>query len=69
MLSDFFDTAGTVVSVASEGGWLKKDGTIERADRVFWVDSLGALFGGIAAWRPFVPSGPEPRAARARDRR
>jgi AGZA family xanthine/uracil permease-like MFS transporter len=47
MLSDFFDTAGTVVAVASEGGWLKKDGTIERADRVFWVDSLGALFGGI----------------------
>jgi AGZA family xanthine/uracil permease-like MFS transporter len=47
MLSDFFDTAGTVVSVASQGGWLKKDGTIERADRVFWVDSLGALFGGI----------------------
>lgn len=47
MLSDFFDTAGTVVAVASEGGWLKKDGTIERADRVFWVDSLGAFFGGI----------------------
>lgn len=47
MLSDFFDTAGTVVSVASEGGWLKKDGTIERADRVFWVDSFGAFFGGI----------------------
>ena len=47
MLSDFFDTAGTVVSVASEGGWLKPNGTIERADRVFWVDSLGALFGGI----------------------
>jgi adenine/guanine/hypoxanthine permease len=47
MLSDFFDTAGTVVSVAGEGGWLKKDGTIDRADRVFWVDSLGALFGGV----------------------
>ena len=47
MLSDFFDTAGTVVSVAAEGGWLKKDGTIDRADRVFWVDSLGAFFGGI----------------------
>ncbi|HZP97172.1 MAG TPA: NCS2 family permease [Candidatus Limnocylindria bacterium] len=47
MLSDFFDTAGTVVSVASEGGWLKPDGTIDRVDRVFWVDSLGALFGGI----------------------
>src|SRR5438876_7355 len=47
MLSDFFDTAGTVVSVAAEGGWLKKDGTIDRVDRVFWVDSLGALFGGL----------------------
>lgn len=47
MLSDFFDTAGTVVSVASQGGWLKPDGTIPRSNRVFWVDSLGALFGGI----------------------
>lgn len=47
MLSDFFDTAGTVYSVASEGGWLKRDGTIDRNDRVFWVDSLGAMFGGI----------------------
>jgi len=47
MLSDFFDTAGTVVSVAAQGGWLKKDGSIDRVDRVFWVDSLGALFGGI----------------------
>ena len=48
MLSDFFDTAGTVTSVAAQGGWLRKDGRIDRADRVFWVDSLGALFGGIA---------------------
>lgn len=47
MLSDFFDTAGTVVSVAAEGGWLRKDGKIDRADRVFWVDSLGAFFGGV----------------------
>ena len=47
MLSDFFDTAGTVTSVAAEGGWLKKDGTIDRADRVFWVDSAGAALGGV----------------------
>jgi AGZA family xanthine/uracil permease-like MFS transporter len=47
MLSDFFDTAGTVVSVASQGGWLRRDGRIERSNRVFWVDSLGAMFGGI----------------------
>jgi len=47
MLSDFFDTAGTVTSVAAQGGWLRPDGRIDRADRVFWVDSLGALFGGV----------------------
>ena len=47
MLSDFFDTAGTVVSVAAQGGWLRPDGRIDRSDRVFWVDSLGALFGGV----------------------
>src|SRR5712692_1742291 len=47
MLSDFFDTVGTVTSVAAEGGWLGEDGTIPRANRIFWVDSLGALFGGI----------------------
>jgi adenine/guanine/hypoxanthine permease len=47
MLSDFFDTVGTVTSVAAEGGWLGKDGNIPRANRIFWVDSLGALFGGI----------------------
>lgn len=47
MLSDFFDTAGTVYSVASEGGWLKPNGSIDRVDRVFWIDSLGAMFGGI----------------------
>ena len=47
MLSDFFDTAGTVTSVAAQGGWLRPDGRIDRSDRVFWVDSLGALFGGV----------------------
>ncbi len=47
MLTDFFDTAGTVTSVAAEGGWLKPNGTIDRADRVFWVDSAGAALGGV----------------------
>ena len=47
MLSDFFDTAGTVTSVAAAGGWLKPNGTIARADRVFWVDSAGAALGGV----------------------
>lgn len=47
MLSDFFDTAGTVTSVAAQGGWLKSNGTIDRADRVFWVDSAGAALGGV----------------------
>src|SRR5207237_3488242 len=28
-------------------GWRPPDGTIPRAARVFWVDPLGALFGGL----------------------
>ena len=49
MLSDFFDTMGTVIGVAGEGGWLDARGQLPRMSRVLLVDSLGAVFGGIAA--------------------
>src|SRR5215471_1093478 len=49
MLSDFFDTMGTVIGVAGEGGWLDARGQLPRMNRVLLVDSLGAVFGGIAA--------------------
>jgi AGZA family xanthine/uracil permease-like MFS transporter len=48
MLSDFFDTMGTVIGVGAEGGWLTPDGTLPRLNRVLLVDSLAAAAGGAA---------------------
>ena len=49
MLSDFFDTIGTVIGVGGEGGWLDARGQLPRINRVLLVDALGAVFGGVAA--------------------
>jgi AGZA family xanthine/uracil permease-like MFS transporter len=48
MLSDFFDTMGTIIGVGGKGGFLDRQGRLPRADRVLLVDSLGAVFGGVA---------------------
>lgn len=50
MLSDFFDTMGTLVGVGEQAGFLDKDGKYpERGlSRLLLTDSLGALFGGLA---------------------
>jgi AGZA family xanthine/uracil permease-like MFS transporter len=48
MLSDFFDTMGTVVGVGGKGGFLDPQGRLPRVDRVLLVDSLGAVAGGVA---------------------
>jgi AGZA family xanthine/uracil permease-like MFS transporter len=48
MLSDFFDTMGTIIGVGGKGGFIGPDGRLPRADRVLLVDSLGAAFGGVA---------------------
>ena len=48
MLSDFFDTMGTIIGVGGKGGFLSPDGRLPRADRVLLVDSLGAVAGGVA---------------------
>lgn len=49
MLSDFFDTMGSVIGVAEEGGMLDEQGRLPRLNRVLLVDSLGAAFGGLAS--------------------
>jgi adenine/guanine/hypoxanthine permease len=49
MLSDFFDTMGTVVGVAEEGGMLDSDGRLPGVERVLLVDSLAAVAGGAAS--------------------
>ena len=48
MLSDFFDTMGTVIGIGGEAGWLTPEGRLPRLDRVLLVDSLGAVAGGAA---------------------
>ncbi|MDP9341679.1 MAG: NCS2 family permease [Actinomycetota bacterium] len=49
MLSDFFDTMGTVVGIAGEAGLLDKDGKLPGINRVLLVDSLAAAAGGAAS--------------------
>jgi AGZA family xanthine/uracil permease-like MFS transporter len=49
MLSDFFDTMGTIVGVGAEGGMLDEDGALPGADRVLLVDSVAAVAGGAAS--------------------
>jgi len=48
MLSDFFDTMGTIIGVGGQGGFLDREGRLPRVNRVLLVDSLGALVGGLA---------------------
>jgi AGZA family xanthine/uracil permease-like MFS transporter len=47
LLADFFDTMGTMVAVASEGGLLDEDGDIPHSQRILVVDSLAAIAGGV----------------------
>ena len=49
MLSDFFDTMGTVVGIAGEAGLLDNKGNLPGIQRVLLVDSLGAAAGGAAS--------------------
>jgi AGZA family xanthine/uracil permease-like MFS transporter len=48
MLSDFFDTMGTVIGVGDEGRFLDERGRLPGIQRVLLVDSLGAALGGLA---------------------
>jgi AGZA family xanthine/uracil permease-like MFS transporter len=48
MLSDFFDTMGTIIGVGGKAGFLDRQGRLPGANRVLLVDSLGALAGGFA---------------------
>ncbi len=48
MLSDFFDTMGTVIGVGEKAGFVDRDGRMPRLGRVLLVDAVGAVFGGWA---------------------
>jgi AGZA family xanthine/uracil permease-like MFS transporter len=46
MLSDFFDTAGTIVGLGERAGLTDSKGRLPGSDRVLFVDSLAAAVGG-----------------------
>jgi len=46
MLSDFFDTAGTMVGLGARAGLLNSKGELPGANRVLLVDSIAATAGG-----------------------
>ncbi|MGP9695649.1 NCS2 family permease [Brachybacterium sp. AOP25-B2-12] len=47
VLADFFDTMGTMVAVAAEGGLQDGKGEIPGAQKILLVDSLAAVAGGV----------------------
>ena len=47
LISDFFDTMGTVVAVGEQGGFMDKDGQVPRLKNILLIDSLGAVSGGL----------------------
>jgi adenine/guanine/hypoxanthine permease len=49
MLTDFFDTMGTMVAVGQEGDLLDKNGMPPRTREILLVDSLAAAAGGVGS--------------------
>ena len=48
MLTDFFDTMGTITGVAAEAGLAREDGSVPGVGRALLVDSVAAFAGGAA---------------------
>ncbi|MFM9697302.1 NCS2 family permease [Streptomyces europaeiscabiei] len=49
LLSDFFDTMGTVVGITAEAGLLDKEGKVPNLGRVLLIDGAAAVAGGAAS--------------------
>ena len=49
MLSDFFDTMGTLVGVGEQAGYLDDKGDLPQVNRPLLVDSVAAIAGGAAS--------------------
>ena len=49
LLSDFFDTMGTIVAVGAEGNLLGDDGNPPRTQEILVVDSVAAIAGGLGS--------------------
>jgi AGZA family xanthine/uracil permease-like MFS transporter len=49
MLSDFFDTMGTLVGVGGQAGYLDEKGDLPQVNRPLLVDSVAAMAGGAVS--------------------
>ncbi len=49
LLSDFFDTVGTVTAIGHESGLIDRDGNVPNNDRILLVDSIAAMAGGAGS--------------------
>ncbi|HWV24555.1 MAG TPA: NCS2 family permease [Thermomicrobiales bacterium] len=49
MLSDFFDTMGTLIGVGSQAGYLDENGDFPDAEKPLLVDSVAAAAGGFVS--------------------
>ena len=49
LLSDFFDTMGTIVAVGAEGDMLGEDGNPPHTQEILLVDSIAAMAGGVGS--------------------
>jgi len=49
VLTDFFDTIGTMTGLGKEGGLLDEDGKLPNVGKALFVDGLGAVAGGAAS--------------------
>ncbi|HEY9523708.1 MAG TPA: NCS2 family permease, partial [Thermopolyspora sp.] len=49
LITDFFDTMGTIVGVGRQAGLLRPDGTLPKTREILFIDSVAAAAGGMAA--------------------
>ena len=49
LLSDFFDTVGTVTAIGHESGLIDDEGSVPNNNKILFVDSLGAVAGGAGS--------------------
>jgi adenine/guanine/hypoxanthine permease len=49
VLTDFFDTIGTMTGLGKEAGLLSEDGRLPNTGKALFMDGLGAVAGGVAS--------------------
>jgi AGZA family xanthine/uracil permease-like MFS transporter len=49
LITDFFDTMGTIVGVGGQAGLIQPDGTLPRTREILFIDSVAAAAGGMAS--------------------